>query len=358
MGLKHARRPRAEKQERVQESARPSWQASPEILALALQQSAGNAVAARLLRQTAVRGGIEQGSRYADAQQALEAFLATTPLRREKYRSPSIGLGFFDVEFSPPVLILDVKLSFSFVPGTAGQFPHAKAEDLLWKQGEAERYKEQWVKNAMELWKPGIFTFYCQREGWESLKATVLPVFAVDDADPHFTCAVTKVPPGQAATAAFRSETAGPTVVTTTSPRTGTTVEFFPQTSHFGSRDVESMKKPGGTQRTGVHEAGHMLGLGDEYVDLERGHLKGQEVEHSQLAEHQLGEKVLYETSDTIMSGGEKVLPRHSVTFREALETVSGIREWALTPKAPMAPGIDPSRIEPTPAPAGSERIA
>jgi hypothetical protein len=320
-------------------------------LALALQQGAGNAATVRMLARWPVLTGIDQAERYKAGRAAYEQFVSTGPRKKESF-GPSTGSGVFDVELDPPLLILTVKCKFQYVPGSAAQFPKAKPEDLTWKKGEPETFEKAWFQAVNDFWKGGIFKFNCQRTGWEDLRAIVLPVFAPVDDKPHYTCTISKTPPG--AGSFFRSDV---TRATWTVSGGGKVETSHSGSASFGSRDLEYFKKPGGKQRTAVHEAGHMLGLGDEYIDTAVGHTAGKEASHSKLVEKQLGYKVVYGDTESIMSGGEKVLEQHSVTFREALEAVSGITEWSLQPKLPN-PGIDPNTVEPTPVPSGKSAPA
>jgi len=86
----------------------------------------------------------------------------------------------------------------------------------------------------------------------------------------------------------------------------------------------------GGTsaQTTPNHEVGHLLGLGDEYVDHKRNQFEGAEAHHSKLARKLGMGDVTIRTDQRIMSAGEFVEPYHYATFLEALRSVTKVQEW------------------------------
>lgn len=80
-----------------------------------------------------------------------------------------------------------------------------------------------------------------------------------------------------------------------------------------------------------THEAGHMLGLGDEASDEigEPGTTLASP-DYAALVRWYNNETVLRHDDDGIMSRGTVVRPRHYVTFLEALETLTGSAEWSI----------------------------
>jgi len=84
------------------------------------------------------------------------------------------------------------------------------------------------------------------------------------------------------------------------------------------------------TQDVGVHETGHMLGLGDEY--LEAGEATGAPVEagYGAMVQTQTGAPVTKANDASAMSMGSTVRPAHFSSFLEALKRVSGMQEWSL----------------------------
>lgn len=105
---------------------------------------------------------------------------------------------------------------------------------------------------------------------------------------------------------------------------------------------IEPVQVP---QETVVHEAGHMLGNGDEYptrhVKLNQDRPAGTRVAHSALAEAVIPgqEAVVAKNDDSIMSQGSKVRPHHYATFLEVLGVMTETRgTWAVGPGGPAAP--------------------
>jgi len=85
----------------------------------------------------------------------------------------------------------------------------------------------------------------------------------------------------------------------------------------------------GAKMDTLAHEAGHMLGLGDEASD--DAWPEGSEllsVDYAGLILWYFGEVILRHDDDGIMSRGPVVEPYHYVTFLEALEELTGTAEW------------------------------
>jgi hypothetical protein len=86
-----------------------------------------------------------------------------------------------------------------------------------------------------------------------------------------------------------------------------------------------------------AHEAGHMLGLGDEYQ--EKNVPEGKRAYHSDLVKAEFGAEVIRGKADpdSIMaqSGAQKVLPLHGVVFLKAIKQVTNMSEWHMSPKPP-----------------------
>jgi outer membrane protein OmpA-like peptidoglycan-associated protein len=105
------------------------------------------------------------------------------------------------------------------------------------------------------------------------------------------------------------------------------------------------------SQTTIAHEAGHMLGLGDEYPTADGGHRDvGTPVAHSALAERLIPgqQPIVAKHSENIMSTGTDVKPHHYVTFLEVLGVMTGTAgHWDIKPAAPVGDF-------PTPTPDGT----
>ena len=87
-------------------------------------------------------------------------------------------------------------------------------------------------------------------------------------------------------------------------------------------------------QLVSMHETGHLFGLGDEYVEEGNPeYARGMQTEHSALAQSMLGQKVAHgDNPQSIMAGGNEILPQHGVTFLEALRKVTNL-SWEFQPK-------------------------
>lgn len=92
------------------------------------------------------------------------------------------------------------------------------------------------------------------------------------------------------------------------------------------------------SQNTAAHEAGHMFGLGDEYVEEApekrfAPKFEGDEARHHGDVEATMGTEVadehLVRNSDSIMSQGSEVKPGHYVYFLRALNTITG-EQWTV----------------------------
>lgn len=99
--------------------------------------------------------------------------------------------------------------------------------------------------------------------------------------------------------------------------------------------DLPATIEPENTrQNTAAHEAGHMFGLGDEYIEEDRGvhRFEGDESSHTNMVRTQMGDAAAAETivgnNESIMSHGMNVLRGHYVLFLGVLKRVSGNQNW------------------------------
>jgi hypothetical protein len=338
---------------------------------LALQQSAGNAAVLGMLAGGAAGliqrqrdAGVDAGPGPTDAgslpggtgvavspaealySEYLEAQMSLDDFRRESHKitnhQPSTGLGLFDAEYVPNTSRLEItlKLKFSFTSGARSDWPTAPAAELTWTPRAQAEFQANFISTVRAAWS-GKHTFYCQKDWWETLSADVaLNVVAVDK-DEHFAVNVVKIPARQ-----FRQSSV-------TSPFFG---GFFGGgTADFDSEDLTPTDKPGGKQRAAVHETGHMLGLGDEYeeADSALGRFFEGSVKHEDLVSAEFGHGVARGPDDRIMSGGERIMPEHGVTFLEALKDATSVG-WAHERKTPREVPPDPHAppaATPTPTP-------
>jgi outer membrane protein OmpA-like peptidoglycan-associated protein len=116
------------------------------------------------------------------------------------------------------------------------------------------------------------------------------------------------------------------------------------------------------SQRTAVHEFGHMIGLGDEYPSADGtdaagntvSHV-GEEAEHSDLAEQYglVDAPIVRTHTDNIMSNGEVIAPQHYATFLDCLVQMTGVSEWSTSPGP--GPALGPGDFTP---PSGGTSVA
>lgn len=302
--MNRARRERREPL-REEEPQAPRSQPPAEQL-LQLQRSAGNAAVARAIL-----------ARQADADR--EAFVNRLWLK-EKFR-PSTGGGKFDVLFDPAAgrLTIVVRCKFWFADGDpalwedeeeAGPDPH------LWGPSEIMQWKADFKRRVSNHWS-GKHTFHCTRDGWEDLAATVRVRFIeTEEEDAYYVLNVSKIPElGDTR----KSRVKRP------SKKHGK-----PGQATLDSEDLVQYEG----QTPAYHEAGHMLGLGDEYPGKK---FKGKAPSHSKLVEAEFGKGVLRGKDNRIMSHGNEVAPEHGVTFLEGLRAATHMKEWSFTPKTAAA---------------------
>ena len=133
--------------------------------------------------------------------------------------------------------------------------------------------------------------------------------------------------------------------------------------ANIGDRAVYKYEGPGDwadvtigsgmKQKEIAHEAGHMFGMKDEYVNAGPSSAEvGKEVD-PKLREKTGVQAKVGENSDSIMSVGGKVKTAHHAPFIEALQKLSSITEWAVGPaqKVTAPGGAAPAQPAPAPAP-------
>jgi Zn-dependent peptidase ImmA (M78 family) len=251
--------------------------------------------------------------------------------RAENFQSTT-RLGMFDAIYNPSgTLQIVCKCKFNFVSGNATEFPNATPEQLAWTdQAEMDAWKAKFISTVSSTWSSGNHIFYCQKPWWESLIAKVSVDIQEADSGEHFALSIAKIPKGEFRTSSVSSPTVLPIIGQTTGG-----------TGDFDSEDLETVSKPGGMQTPAVHEAGHMLGLDDEYGTGTPS--------HSDLVESEFGHGVARGSDGRIMSGGNDIQPEHGVTFLEALKEATGISQWTAT----MCPVPRPVPANPNASPPG-----
>lgn len=315
---------------------------------------------------------------YVKSRQQLDEFIQRAPKALRGHRATT-GNGEFDVTYHPEDSRLEVTIPCAFkflprekvdlIPTRPGTPPLVKNVLVGWSASEQQEWKAKFFETCRSVWS-GQFTLYCQRRWWEALIA-VVDIHFVERAAPQGVMASKDDDP-----------------VTSGKPAVPTALEIDPDTlaengisGRSGKLSEDSIlpsKAPGNEGHiTAAHEAGHMFGLGDEYV-MTPGlvatasaqqrqnfvHLANTpEAKHSPLVEAEFGKKVLKADTElqAIMSRGMKVLPQHGVTFLEALNelTVSWCH-WSLSPAEKTPVPSDPNQPGPGdfPQPSGDVRPA
>ncbi|WP_028067626.1 hypothetical protein [Solirubrobacter soli] len=299
---------------------------------LALQRSAGNAAVAR-----AVLARRFDRAAYDKAMAEREKFLAWV-YESHSWR-PSTHRGNFDVLYEPKsaALTVTVKCKFWFKDGDPADWEDeedVEPGENRWDPAAILKWKADFMRQVSAKWS-GNFTFYCGRPWWEDLQAAVQVRFVEsEEKESHYALTVTKVPD----TAYRQSRVKGP--------------KRRKAHGHgnvkLNSGSLTSTEKTGDQYQTAAfHEAGHMLGLGDEYTgDEDR--LK-KPVAHEELVKAEFGHGVPRKDDGSIMSTGDDIKPWHGVTFLEALRGITGVQEWSHTQHAPtpgppqfdMSPPVD-----------------
>lgn len=338
-------------QARVETPALPATPATPADRVLALQRAAGNRAVAAMLQRAEAPGPATGGelAAYQAAMDEKRAFQALAPLQIRDH-TPSTGIGLFDAQYDPKagVLAVTVNCSFEFVDGTRSQLMTKSGRRLpqgplppdvdiekdpvhlvqvadRWTPEEQRRWRYKFMAQA-EAWWSEQFTFWSTRDWWEDVRALVTIDFK--EADPQ------KVPRSSRFNVRVHKESNQESQVMTES-----------RSAFMSERDLDSNLTARGTSHiTGAHEAGHFLGLGDEYPIKDT-----DEVKHSALVKAEFGHEVRRGTTDpdSMMSGGILVLPEHGVTMLEVLRL--------LTAKAPMPVGWSHQPRPPRPVPEGAQ---
>lgn len=269
---------------------------------------------------TVARNGRQTTSDDPDVQRYNDSVKEQATFRGTEYskdpHQPSSGIGLFGATLSGGTLKITIKCKFEFTNSWWIEYPRAAEKDRKWQPGEADAWKATFMSQVKSAWS-GKHTFHCQKDWWEDVTATTAIEVVEVTEGAHFDCKVQKIPPKEFRTSSVSSPIFG---------------GFFGGGSaDFDSNDINSVPKPGGNQRASVHEAGHMLGLDDEYGD------PGEEVDHSKIVEDQGGGKVVRGADGRIMSGGEDVGTAHGSTFLEVLKEMTKL-EWGNAPKTPRKP--------------------
>ncbi|MCA9922386.1 MAG: OmpA family protein [Anaerolineales bacterium] len=101
---------------------------------------------------------------------------------------------------------------------------------------------------------------------------------------------------------------------------------------------LRSMGSHEALQNVAAHEFGHMIGLGDEYTDIDpkedMRRFPGDEPDHYEEVEKAISVEAANETltvdSDSIMSAGNLVKPAHYIHFLQAIRDLTGNPKWQI----------------------------
>lgn len=275
--------------------------------------------------------------------EGLANFEANEPYSIHDFQ-PSTHNGFFDGLYTSSQFLASVRVKFIPVGSSKEDWGPGQKEDPVWSKdgSEFKAWKKDFQKAVADKWNSQGYQLYCTRPGWERLFAQVkVAVIDFDDnattqagfpkdeqAKPHFVTQVVKIPPGRK----YQSETNSPNEALGR-PR-GTQI--------LSSEDNKpSSDGKGHSQRVGVHESGHYLGLGDSYED---GIKHTKKVSHADQSQKALGADVPIRDDARLMSRGEKMDLSDAVTFLEAIRAATKMQEWSLQPVF-RPPPPDPNRF-------------
>jgi hypothetical protein len=290
---------------------------------LQLQRSAGNAAVARVMLARTFDRQV-----YAKSMAEREKFMAWV-YEGPSWR-PSTGLGNFDVLYEPKtgLLTVTVKCKFWFEDGKPSDFEDdAEPDAHLWGPASILKWKADFMRRVSAKWSDK-FTFHCTRDWWEDLRAVVKVRFVESASkDAHYDLKVRKVPDSGNHQSSVRAP----------KPNRKKGRAFL------NSDDLIQDEKIHGDQTPAFHEAGHMLGLGDEYPSKKN---KKKGIAHEKLVQAEFGHGVPRKRDGRLMSDGDLMLPEYGVTFLEALRVITVMPEWSYKDKNPAALAL----AEPVPA--------
>jgi hypothetical protein len=227
---------------------------------------------------------------------------------------PSTGIGNFDVEYAPKtgLLTVTVNCKFWFKDGKQEDWDEDDPDGWRWKPDEILKWKADFLRKVSAKWS-GQFMFHCTRDWWEDLQAAVQVRFVESTSkDAHWDLQVAKTPGLEDHQSRVRSPKFN--------KRKG---RVF-----LGADDIIQGEKVHGDQTVAFHEAGHMLGLGDEYS-------KDKKVKHEKLVQAEFGHGVPRHKDGRLMSDGDLMVPEYGVTFLEALRVITDMKQWSYHAKPP-----------------------
>ncbi|MCB9763037.1 MAG: LysM peptidoglycan-binding domain-containing protein [Alphaproteobacteria bacterium] len=231
------------------------------------------------------------------------------------------GSGNFDLTYTPTTsaAAVEVRLAFEFKAGSVGSiigalFNDDEIGDFLWSDEEKDKWREDFLREVHDHWS-GQHALRCQEPDdglvnlprWTQLKADAEVNAVEDEANPHFTVEVERIPVGDFETSWVQ-----------TPDRDAAGDVTGPGHAKFDSNDMTPVHKASGSagaqQTPAVHEFGHMLGLQDEYPSASRpsgtNTRQGSQVGNGN-------------NDDRIMSGGDLIDQDHYESIKQALNAAT-----------------------------------
>jgi hypothetical protein len=293
----------------------PASAGRPKSAILQLQRTAGNAAVGAVLARRFDRAAYEK------SMEAKRYFMAWR--YEELSHRPTTGGGNFDSLYEPKkgTLTITVKCKFSFDAGSESDWEDAEPEEggPAWDPKAMQAWKDEFTRRVSAFWSDR-FVFYCTRPWWEDLEARVKVNFVAvrDKNDAHYVVHVKKIPEMEDR----RSKVRRP-------KKHGKRGVAF-----LDSEDLVNYEG----QTPAYHEAGHMLGLGDEYPKKKK---PNEPVTHGKLVQAEYGHPVRRARDERLMASGNRIDPEHGVTILEALELVTG-EPWSHKRRTPAPVLSDP----------------
>lgn len=248
--------------------------------------------------------------------QQLQTFMTTEHVAQNQALG---GYGNFDLTYTPRSGLAQVvvRVAFEFVSGPVSErlssiLRGADPAEFVWSREDRINFRRTFIAQVHEVWS-GRHPMRCTRSdstlnhspAWADLVANADVHIVPVDANPHFTVRVQRIPPEEFRTSSVRAPR-----------RDASGAPTAPGLVELDSNDVTGVRKSGTsagtTQRAGVHEFGHMIGLQDEYAG--RGRRAGSTTRQG---------STVGGDQDRIMAGGEVVQQAHYTSIKQALNAAT-----------------------------------
>lgn len=248
--------------------------------------------------------------------QQLQTFLTTEHVAQNQALG---GFGNFDLTYTPRSRLAQVvvRVAFEFVSGPVSDRLSALLRggdpaEFIWSPEDRTAFRRSFIAQVHDVWS-GRHPMRCTRLDstlnhppiWADLVANADVHIVPVDTNPHFTVRVQRIPPEEFRTSSVRAP-----------GRDAAGAPTGPGLVELDSNDVTGVHKrgtsAGTTQRAGVHEFGHMIGLQDEYAG--RGRRAGSTTRQG---------STVGGDQDRIMAGGEVVQQAHYTSIKQALNAAT-----------------------------------